>query len=291
LSHLFVLFLFVDLLVTFFKCPHDASCPLFHSGSSQLTCGFSQRLQVPDFVRRTKHTGMSHEDVTYSYVAIRRGPRPLPTSTQVGRIGGVGQDAINKQLAFHQMKELEPYSDQIKNDAEPVHTPDMMEVGTLESPEELQTVLRQEAYSWPRLIFPPLKRSGHIIIDGCTPEGTKHVVFQCVPFMIDANAGKIMRMTIPKSQGKQAYYDARKSAWGDIFPHEPKNSPQERYTPASTKGAVATKGADIGKRNGTEERARWSEKRTSYDAIAKEIKKSKKRLKWARPSEDAHGVL
>ena len=28
-----------------------------------------------------------------------------------------------------------------------------------------------------------------------------------------------MRLTIPKSQGKQPYYDARKSSWGDLFPH------------------------------------------------------------------------
>lgn len=37
-----------------------------------------------------------------------------------------------------------------------------------------------------------------------------------------------MRITIPKSQGKQPYYDARKSSWGDIFPHPPKNTPHER---------------------------------------------------------------
>lgn len=37
-----------------------------------------------------------------------------------------------------------------------------------------------------------------------------------------------MRMTIPRSQGKQPYYDARKSGWGDIFPHLPKNPAQER---------------------------------------------------------------
>ena len=30
-------------------------------------------------------------------------------------------------------------------------------------------------------------------------------------------------MTIPKSHSKQGYHDARKSHWGDIFPHEPKN--------------------------------------------------------------------
>lgn len=39
------------------------------------------------------------------------------------------------------------------------------------SSEELQTALRSEAYHWPRLVFPPLKKSGHIILDGCTAEG------------------------------------------------------------------------------------------------------------------------
>ncbi len=36
---------------------------------------------------------------------------------------------------------------------------------------ELQEILRKEAYSWPRLVFPPLKRSGHIVLDSCTAEG------------------------------------------------------------------------------------------------------------------------
>lgn len=31
--------------------------------------------------------------------------------------------------------------------------------------------IRLEAYNWPRLVFPPLKRSGHVILDGCTAEG------------------------------------------------------------------------------------------------------------------------
>jgi hypothetical protein len=37
--------------------------------------------------------------------------------------------------------------------------------------EDLQEALRLEAYSWPRLVFPPLKKSGHIILDSCTAEG------------------------------------------------------------------------------------------------------------------------
>lgn len=41
----------------------------------------------------------------------------------------------------------------------------------VESPSNLEEALRSEAYGWPRLVFPPLKKSGHIIIDACTREG------------------------------------------------------------------------------------------------------------------------
>jgi ribosomal protein RSM22 (predicted rRNA methylase) len=57
--------------------------------------------------------------------------------------------------------------------------------------------------------------------------------------------GKILRQTIPKSQGKQPFYDARKSSWGDLFPHAPKNKPQERHF-----GGAGSLGQDIGKRSG-----------------------------------------
>ncbi|CAK7215167.1 37S ribosomal protein S22 [Sporothrix bragantina] len=52
----------------------------------------------------------------------------------------------------------------------------------------------------PRTILPPLKRRGHVILDVCTP------------------AGQIERWTVPKSRGKQAYHDARKAQWGDLWP-------------------------------------------------------------------------
>ena len=44
-----------------------------------------------------------------------------------------------------------------------------------------------------------------------------------------------MRMTFPRSQGKQIYYDARKSNWGDLFPHTPKHRPVLRYIGSKTK--------------------------------------------------------
>lgn len=87
-----------------------------------------------------------------------------------------------------------------------------------------------------------------------------------------------MRLTIPKSQGKQAYYDARKSEWGDIFPHEPKNPPQIRYQPTRAKragGTDATQGRDIGKRDGGKE---MKDPKASYTRIAKNIRAEEKSM-------------
>lgn len=53
--------------------------------------------------------------------------------------------------------------------------------------------------SLPRSILPPIKRDGHVIVDLCTPQG------------------QIERWTVPKSFSKQAYRDARKSQWGDLW--------------------------------------------------------------------------
>jgi Predicted rRNA methylase len=44
-----------------------------------------------------------------------------------------------------------------------------------------------------------MKRRGHVTFDLCTP------------------AGKIERWTVPRSYSRQAYRDARKSHWGDLW--------------------------------------------------------------------------
>lgn len=53
--------------------------------------------------------------------------------------------------------------------------------------------------SLPRTVLPPMKRRGHVIFDFCTPEG------------------KIERWTVPRSFSRQAYHDARKARWGDLW--------------------------------------------------------------------------
>lgn len=109
---------------------------------------------------RTKHSKVNVEDAKYSYVILRKGPRPTAKASEQ---------------------------------------------------EDLET----EAYDWPRLITPPLKKNKHVVMDVCAP------------------SGEIQRMIIPKSQGNIPYRDARKSAWGDLFPHAPKNPAVVRIKQAS----------------------------------------------------------
>ncbi|KAI5921194.1 mitochondrial small ribosomal subunit Rsm22-domain-containing protein [Camillea tinctor] len=51
----------------------------------------------------------------------------------------------------------------------------------------------------PRSILPPIKRRGHVLLEVCTPKAT------------------IERWTVPRSFSRQAYRDARKSKWGDLW--------------------------------------------------------------------------
>ena len=91
-----------------------------------------------------------------------------------------------------------------------------------------------------------------------------------------------MRMTIPKSQGKQAYYDARKSDWGDIFPHAPKNAPQERHQPARAKRDALIKGEDIGKRGSSQNKTS-----NSYEALSEDLKSKRRQQRRQRTAKEA----
>jgi ribosomal protein RSM22 (predicted rRNA methylase) len=86
-----------------------------------------------------------------------------------------------------------------------------------------------------------------------------------------------MRLTIPKSQGKQPFYDARKSSWGDIFPHPPKNRPQERFQPTQVKGESGSRGDDIGKRAKGRDRPKGEKSYAKVEEALKERKKAYRR--------------
>ena len=72
--------------------------------------------------------------------------------------------------------------------------------------EETALAMHLQSFSWSRLIKPPLKKGGHVTFDAC------------------AATGDLERFTVPKSYGRQAYQDARKAKWGDLFPHAGKGN-------------------------------------------------------------------
>jgi ribosomal protein RSM22 (predicted rRNA methylase) len=86
-----------------------------------------------------------------------------------------------------------------------------------------------------------------------------------------------MRITIPRSQGKQPYYDARKSSWGDIFPHPPKNAPQERSISGRDRSFKFKKQKESKTRDQELPKRQYSE---HLAASIREAKKSKR--KWER---------
>ncbi|TPX55821.1 hypothetical protein PhCBS80983_g04997 [Powellomyces hirtus] len=130
-------------------CPHSQTCPMLAQSS---WCHFSQRIQRSRHMMMTapNHVSNNHQDIKFSYVVLRRGPKPTAT-------------------------------------AQPT-----------------QPNFVTESFNWPRIIAPPMKRDKHVVMDMC------------------ASSGRLERINVSKGKsGKAIYHEARKSAWGDIWPHKP----------------------------------------------------------------------
>ncbi|KAJ4298793.1 37S ribosomal protein S22 [Collariella sp. IMI 366227] len=146
-------------------CTNHAKCPMYltpglHHGRKDF-CHFNQRFIRPPFLQKILGaTHRSHEDIKFSYIAVRRGAQPDHSNFLHGK------DASQKAFAGYEK-------------VDPVSPP---------SP-----------FALPRNILTPLKRHGHVTLDLCTPEAT------------------IERWVVPKSFSKQAYHDARKAEWGDLW--------------------------------------------------------------------------
>ena len=127
-------------------------------------------MQRLPFVRGIKRSRAGFEDIQFSYVVIQRGARPDRVDTKVGRMGEFGKKA--KEDSKTPVKKLEvdvegtgstqPSQTEIFEDDDAGHGLSYF---------ELQAQLRKEAYQWPRLIFSPLKKGGHAILDACTSQG------------------------------------------------------------------------------------------------------------------------
>ncbi|TPX12174.1 uncharacterized protein E0L32_007060 [Thyridium curvatum] len=133
-------------------CTNQQKCPMYLNpgltpGRKDF-CHFSQRFIRPPFLQKILGaTHRNHEDVRFSYVAVRRGEQ-LPTP----------QDAA------------EPPARELVQGAEATDRAFTGYEGTEDLPHPL---------SLPRSILPPLKRHGHVTFDLCTPAG--HIERWTVP--------------------------------------------------------------------------------------------------------------
>lgn len=158
-------------------CTSHSECPLFPNSHIQGAgrrdwCRFPQRYERPSYLQRIiGEARTNHEDLQYSFVAVRRGVDY--------RADG---DVVEPQIEEFA---LSPTSASGAS-------------GLVKSPYSMRQ-LRRYAFELPRMVLQPIKRRGHIILDVCTP------------------AGVIERWTVPKSYGRIAFRDARKSRWGDLW--------------------------------------------------------------------------
>ncbi|KAL3468529.1 Rogdi leucine zipper containing protein-domain-containing protein [Aspergillus heterothallicus] len=158
-------------------CTNHEKCPIDF-------CHFEQRYIRPPFHQRIIGAkDRNHEDLKFSYLAVQRGVDLRETENIV-------QGVEARDAAFKGYEHLnEP-----ANEAEAVS--ESVEPSSTSTPTEQP---KFHTLSLPRMVFPPLKRRGHVIFDMCTPAGT------------------IERWFVPRSFSRQALKDARKAQWGDLW--------------------------------------------------------------------------
>ncbi|KAK3693689.1 mitochondrial small ribosomal subunit Rsm22-domain-containing protein [Podospora appendiculata] len=159
-------------------CTTHHKCPMYLtpglSAGRKDFCHFSQRFIRPSFLQRVHGAShRNHEDIDFSYIAVRRGVHP--DGTIVSPNDPAAQFHAPPFLQGKEATDL-AFAGYESSDVAPPHP-----------------------FSLPRNVRPPLKRHGHVTLDVCTP------------------AGALERWTVPRSFSKQAYHDARKSQWGDLW--------------------------------------------------------------------------
>ncbi|KAF7196857.1 putative S-adenosyl-L-methionine-dependent RNA methyltransferase RSM22, mitochondrial [Pseudocercospora fuligena] len=165
-------------------CTNHEGCPLYAKkgmvkGRREI-CAFPQRYYRPDFLQKIWGAkGKNYEDVEFSYLSVMRG-KDLRAPVETEDANTTLQEPSGfTQNAAATDRAFIGYEHNTESSAPEDPIPNSLTL--------------------PRAIFPPLKRQGHVIIDLCTPFGT------------------LERWTVPRSFSKQAFRDARKANWGDLW--------------------------------------------------------------------------
>lgn len=181
-------------------CSNHERCPMYKiqgiSSGRKDICSFQQRYIRPGYLQRLLGASTrNHDDVDFSYLSVLKG-RDLrrSTFTQWSHI----QDPFSAPASSEPTKE--PAGNSSARNSE--QWLEECREGWLETRPDVNpssSGTYPPAHELPRLVFQPMKRRGHALLDVCTPMGT------------------IERWTVPRSFGKQAFRDARKAKWGDLW--------------------------------------------------------------------------
>ena len=130
-------------------CTNHRGCPMYPvpglTTGRKDYCHFSQRFIRPPFLQQVLGATMrNHEDVKFSYIAVRRGKDARNPELQ---------DDMATNQAFKGYEELDTLDSETEGVTRANH-------------------VKFNALSLPRAILPPLKRRGHVTLDLCTPSGT-----------------------------------------------------------------------------------------------------------------------
>ena len=184
-------------------CTNHGKCPMYLrpglSAGRKDFCHFSQRYIRPPFLQKiVGQAHRNHEDIQFSYVAVQRGSSPNAQRDAMEDVFAVAMgQAPPRVMPLVQGKEATEAAFAGYQEAEAEI--EITETTETETTETTTTPPQPHMLSLPRVYMAPLKRRGHVILDVCTPEG------------------KLERWTVPRSYGKQAYHDARKASWGDLW--------------------------------------------------------------------------
>jgi len=171
-------------------CTNHKPCPMYLtpglSPGRKDFCHFSQRFTRPPFLQKVLEAKWrNHEDIDFSFIAVQRGSSATTTTNTNADSDATTKETFVPPMSTQKASEVADRAFQGYEHAK------SREVDPADG--------APDARSLPRQILPPLKRTGHVTLDLCTPAGT------------------IERWTIPKSFSKQAYHDARKTRWGDLW--------------------------------------------------------------------------
>ncbi|KAK2734259.1 37S ribosomal protein S22 [Myotisia sp. PD_48] len=163
-------------------CTTHNSCPMYVDPGSvkrpKQLCGFPQRYVRPDFLQNIL------KRPSHNHEDVELSYLAVQRGVDRRETDGIVQSKAAADSAFEGFENTVAATPEGDSATE-------VESTVQDSPNPL---------SWPRIILPPLKRKNHVTMDVCTP------------------AGKLERWVVPRSFSRQAYRDARKSSWGDLWP-------------------------------------------------------------------------